>query len=429
LYALDRTGPTGHFLARQRNKINMSQFPPVHRGITSQSLKSVVYVLESLNALATTWFFYYLYFYTQAHFKFGALQNLLLAACLGYVYACGSYQGGRIAQRFGYFATLRLGIATMLAAFLACSQTTSVALTIGLALLGDLGMCMSWPSLEALVSEGEPPARLPGLLGVYNFIWATSGAVAYFSGGALLDHFGSKIMFYLPAGLLLVEFILASWLQRTVLRDPPASPEAAHPVLHPVSEGYRSPVSPKTFLKMALVANPMAYLAINTIVSIVPTLARRLSFSPTLAGFICSIWLFARAMAFVALRLWPGWHYRFRFLASAYVAMVVSFAAMLLVPDWRILVPAEVILGAAFGLIYYSSLFYSMDVGETKGEHGGIHEAAIGLGSGTGPAIAALTLALFPNYRGSGAVGVSAVLLLGLAALFRIRFKAKNPCG
>ncbi len=424
MYTLDRTGAAGHFLAVD-NSNQMSQFPPIHRGITSRNLKSAVYVLEGLNALSTTWFFYYLYFYTQAQFKFGAPQNLLLAASIGYVYAFGSYQAGRIAQRFGYFAALRLGIALMLVAFLACSLTASVGLTIGLALVGDLGMCLSWPALEALVSEGEPPIRLQGLLGVYNFVWAAAGAASYFSGGALLDHFGPKIMFYLPVAILCVELVLASWLHGAVQRQPAVTLETAHPVLHPTSESYRSPVSPKTFLNMALLANPMAYLALNTVVSTVPTLSRRLGFSPTVAGFLCSIWLFSRAIAFVALRMWPGWHYRFRFLATAYVAMVISFGTMLLIPDWRVLAFAEVILGAAFGLIYYSSLFYSMDVGDTKGEQGGIHEAAIGLGSGSGPATAALALAFFPSHPTSGAWAVSAVLVVGLAVLFGIRFRVK----
>lgn len=403
----------------------MSQFPSVHRGITSRKLKSIVYLLEGLNALSTTWFFYYLYFYTQVQFKFGALQNLFLAACIGYVYAFGSFQGGRIAQRLGYLSTLRFGITLMLGAFLACGLTSSIALTIALALVGDVGMCLSWPSLEALVSEGEPAIRLQGLLGVYNFIWAAAGAAAYFSGGALLDHFGPKIMFYLPAAILCLELIIALWLQKAVQREPMAKEDFPPPVLHPTSESYRSPVSPRTFLKMALLANPMAYLALNTIVSTVPALAKRLHFSPTVAGFLCSIWLFSRAIAFVGLRMWPGWHYRFRFLATAYVAMTVSFAVMLLAPDWRILACAEVVLGAAFGLIYYSSLFYSMDVGDTKGEHGGIHEAAIGLGSGSGPATAALALTFFPSHRTSGAWGVTFVLVVGLVVLFAIRFKAK----
>ena len=150
-------------------------------------------------------------------------------------------------------------------------------------------------------------------------------------------------------------------------------------------ESYKSPVPPQTFLNMAWVANPMAYLAINTIIATVPTLAVRMHFSRMLAGFICSIWLFARTATFVALRLWPGWHYRFRFLAWSYAVMIASFAGILLAPKAWVLAVAEMFFGVALGLIYYSSLFYSMDVGDTKGEHGGIHEAAIGLGNGTGP--------------------------------------------
>jgi MFS family permease len=405
----------------------MSPSPPLHRGITSRKLKSAVFALEGINSFSTVLFFYYLPFYMHAQFNFGPLQNLLVAASLGFIYALGAYLSGLVAQRFGYFATLRLGVATMVAAFLTASLTSSMILTIGLAFLGNLGMCMTWPSLEAIVSEGEPPVRLQGLLGVYNFIWATGSSVAYFSGGALLQHGGPKAMFLLPASLLAAEFIVASWLQRAVQNEPPPEAEVAHPILHPVSEGYRSPVSPATFLNMALLANPMAYLAINTIIPLVPSLARRMNFSPQMAGFMCSIWLFSRAVAFVALRFWPGWHYRFRFLASAYVALVVSFGTMLLVPDWRVLVLAELLLGVAVGLIYYSSLFYSMDLGDAKGEHGGIHEAVIGLGSGTGPGMAALALTLFPQHPDSSAWAVCVVLVLGLAALFRLRFKSPKP--
>jgi hypothetical protein len=86
------------------------------------------------------------------------------------------------------------------------------------------------------------------------------------------------------------------------------------------------------------------------------------------------------------------------------------------------LVPAEIFFGMAVGLIYYSSLFYSMDVGDTKGEHGGIHEAAIGLGNCVGPGVAALALTFFPGQQGSGTWAVCALLMLGYAGIFRMRF-------
>jgi MFS family permease len=173
---------------------------------------------------------------------------------------------------------------------------------------------------------------------------------------------------------------------------------------------------------MAWLANPMAYLAINTVVATIPSLAARMNFSRMMAGFVCSIWLFTRTATFVALRLWPGWHYRFRFLASAYGVMIVSFAGILLAPNLWMLVAAEMLFGVALGLIYYSSLFYSMDVGDTKGEHGGIHEAVIGLGNGVGPAVAALALTFFPGFRASGTFAVCAFLVLGLLGISWMRF-------
>jgi hypothetical protein len=61
-----------------------------------------------------------------------------------------------------------------------------------------------------------------------------------------------------------------------------------------------------------------------------------------------------------------------------------------------------------------------MDLGDTKGEHGGIHEAAIGLGNFAGPAVGAASLYLIPQYANTGALAVSTLLLLGLAGLLAI---------
>jgi len=425
---LDRPGWDGHCDCERMEKDPLP-LVPVHRGVTSRNLKSACFVLEGLNSLATVYFFYYIYFYAKARFQFDALQNFLLAALLGGVYAIGAYFCGRFAQKFGYFTSIRLGAALMLVAFLACSQTGSMRLTIALTVAACIGMCLTWPAMEALVSEGELPARLKGVVGFYNVVWATAGGFAYFTGGAMLQRWGWQSMFYVPAGILLLELGLATWLEVQVRRQPAATRHAALPLLHPTTESYRSPVAAATFLKMAWVANPMAYLAINTIVSSVPTLAQKLSYSPMLAGFVCSIWLFARAGAFVALWLWPGWHYRFRFLASAYVVMMISFGAMLLVPHLWVLVLSQLLLGPALSLIYYSSLFYSMDVGDTKGEHGGIHEAVIGVGNCTGPAMAAAALRFFPEHPGSGAWAVCLLLAPGLIVLYWLRYREPKPRG
>jgi hypothetical protein len=91
-----------------------------------------------------------------------------------------------------------------------------------------------------------------------------------------------------------------------------------------------------------------------------------------------------------------------------------------------VLIASQAVFGLAIGLIYYSSLFYSMDVGETKGEHGGIHEAAIGAGNATGPAVAAVALAFFPKFPGSGTAADCVLLLLGLGGLYWMRFRRRD---
>jgi predicted MFS family arabinose efflux permease len=177
---------------------------------------------------------------------------------------------------------------------------------------------------------------------------------------------------------------------------------------------------------MAWLANPFAYIAINTLVATMPGIARRLEFSTTLAGFWGSLWCFARLGTFIGLWLWPGWHYRFRWLLAAYLALICSFSTILLAPNLPLLVAAQMVFGGAIGLIYYSSLFYSMDSSEAKGEHGGIHEAAIGLGNCAGPAAGAAALQFLPQYNHSGALAVTLLLLCGLCGLAAIWWSGRN---
>ena len=184
----------------------------------------------------------------------------------------------------------------------------------------------------------------------------------------------------------------------------------------------RSGERAQCFLRMSWLANPFGYIALNTLIATMPGVAGRLNLSTTLAGFSGSVWSFARLGAFYGLWHWEGWHYRFRWLLLSYIGLVLSFISILLAPNVAVLVGAQVVFGGALGLLYYSSLFYSMDLSDAKGEHGGIHEAVIGLGNFAGPALGAGALQFLPQYPGSSAVAVSVLLLgglVGLAAIWR----------
>jgi MFS family permease len=385
--------------------------------MTARRLKLGYFVLEGLNTYATGYYSGYVFFHMRREFGFTARDNLLLAALYGFVYMLCAWFAGRFAQRRGYFTALRVGFGTMGLAVGGGGFLPWVWSQCAVMMLWTFGMSFTWATLEALVSEGESRVGLSQILGIYNVVWAAGAALAYFSGGALLETLGRRSLFWLPAGIHVLQLGLTFWLERKAAgikqagTSPNSPPNRSEPDAHPLSAEARR------FPGMAWLANPFAYIAINTVIPLVPELAARLGLSTTLAGFVASTWMFGRFFAFATLWRWAGWHYRFGWLGGAYAGMVLCFAALLLVPNLVVMLLAQLGFGLAVGLIYYSSLFYSMDLGEAKGEHGGVHEALIGLGTCAGPATGAAALLVMPASANASAWAVSGLLLLGLAGL------------
>ncbi len=393
----------------------------------SRKVKNAAFVLEGLNSVSTTLYFNYLFFHMRAEFGFTNQGNLFLCAVNGAVYMAMAWFGGRVGQRRGYFTALGTGFTVMGVAMLVASRVRSVEGCFAAMVLWTLGMCFTWPNLEAVVSERESPLRLQRLLGIYNVVWAVSSGLANFVGGALLEKLGRESIFLVPAGLHVVQLVILAWMRKTAspARKGDEEPAVSSVGLSPEPERWRGSVPPETFLKMAWVANPFAYVAINGLIPVIPRLAERFELSPMFAGFVCSIWFFARAAAFLLLWHWTAWHYRFRWLAGSYVAVALSFATLLASTRLWMLVAAQLVFGAGVALLYYASLFYSMDVGETKGEHGGIHETALGAGVFAGPALGAASLRFFPGSPNMNAWAVTLLLMGGFACLVVLRQRGR----
>src|SRR2546425_247662 len=195
--------------------------------MSQRRLKSGYFLLEGLNSFATVYYFYYFYFFMQTEFGFGNKANLALAALNGAIYMAGCWWGGKFAQRFGYFTALKLGFVVMLLALAAGSRVDSSLAQILVMSLTVVGMCFTWPTLEALVSEDETPAGLQQMVALYNVFWAGTGALAYFTGGAMLDNFGMKSFFYIPIPLLIAQLGITFWLEARTGHPPDGSRPAA----------------------------------------------------------------------------------------------------------------------------------------------------------------------------------------------------------
>jgi hypothetical protein len=265
-----------------------------------RQIKTGYFWLEGLNAFATTYYFNYLFFYTQWRFQFDSAHNLWLGALNGFIYIFGSWQGGKFAQKFGYHLSLRLGFSIMALALLGGWLVSPTWALIVVTAVWTLGLCFTWPTLEALVSEDETAAGVQRMVGIYNIVWAGGSALAYFLGGLLMKTLGMSSLFLLPVVLHLGQLGLLTWLHTYSSGHPnPVRTSGAQVVLGDLENcaarqnpspsritprGHvelikPNPATAKIFLRMAWLANPFAYIAINTVIAIIPTLAQRLELS------------------------------------------------------------------------------------------------------------------------------------------------------
>jgi len=376
--------------------------------------KILFYLIELINCYAAVYYSNFLFFYLRRTFGFGEVENLLTAALGGFVYIIAAWQGGKLAQRYGCIRLIYIGCCGIIVSLtLGMIVKTSTA-QVMVFCLWTVGVCFIWPALETLISE-RSGAELPKMVGIYNVTWAGGSAIGYFTAGMLIEKLGMESLFWLPLGLTALELALLP-CAAILLKKENYLPCPEAPLNMGGCEAHA-----KRFLQMAWIANPFSYVAINTVIPLIPSIAEKLSLSTGMAGIVCSLWMFARLAAFAALWRWTGWHYRFSWLAGSFLLLIVCFFGLLMSPSIGLLLVAQVGFGLSIGLIYYSSLYYSMNVTENQGSNAGLHEAMIGVGLFIGPAVGCATLYLVPNAIGIGAWSVGGLLCAGFSSLLFFR--------
>lgn len=387
--------------------------------------KRVYFVLEGLNAFACSYYFNYLFFFLRDAFNFSNRENLAVCALHGLIYAFASWQGGKLVEKIGRKKAMRIGFLGMSVALLAGGMYPKIGFLFVVLAGWTISMCLIWPSIESLISENETPTTLPDMVGLYNIVWAVCSALAYFVGGAIYENFGILSIFWVPPIIHLIQFSTLTIWQKNRSKNVPKIDTEKPSIQHQPEENV-SEDEAKHFLRMAWIANIFAYVAMNTVLAVIPELARKHNLNPTETGLFCSIWLFVRFGAFILLWQWKGWHYKFGWLISAFVFLISGFIALLLGKNLWILVVAQVAFGWAVGLFYYSSLYYAMDVGEAGASHGGAHEAMIGVGIFLGPAIGAGALNFLPDKPNAAMWAVTALLFTAAAVLILLRLQNKK---
>src|SRR5205809_3489494 len=131
--------------------VNLRTSGPISgRASQSPRIAAGYFLLEGLNTCGATYYSYYIFFYLQKHFGFGNVGNLTFAALNGFTYIFSAWYGGKFAQKRGYHTALVFGFCTSIVMLLFGCRTNSVTGQVIVMVLWTIGICFTWPSLEAL---------------------------------------------------------------------------------------------------------------------------------------------------------------------------------------------------------------------------------------------------------------------------------------
>jgi hypothetical protein len=304
-------------------------------------------------------------------------------------------------------------------------------------------MAASWPMLESLISESGDASRLSKRLGFYNIVWAVTGSIAVAACGAIIQHapawsfFGIVAAGHFLAGIFIFRrashelslsgatlSVSATGLETENAGQTSATLDAADARHHRLA------------LWLSRIALPSTYVIVYSLAPALPTLHAIRQLSPTVATIVGSIWLMSRAIAFIITANTTFWHKRTSLMFVASITMLLAFIGTI-VPGTLVHVDlsaalvamafAQIVLGFSLGTIYSASLYFGMAISDGSTEHGGYHEALIGLGQILGPLVGVAMQWIRPGELWPTLMGISGVVSLSI--VFQAIVGVRNALG
>jgi MFS family permease len=372
------------------------------------------YLIEGVNAAASTLFLLAMFFWTRARLDFSNTQNLWLGVVQGASYVLFSLWGGALAERVGY--DRMIGRALAAAALLLPAMAIFPGQTVSFLVVAiyTAAMAVIWPSLEAAITVVPGRWRTPQRVAAYNVVWALAGTLGFFASGALFGWRADAVVLT-PVALHVMQLL---WLGCRVRRSAPvvapsgtatsAPPTVAHPRRHP------------RFMHASRLGNMLGYFVVTSFGALTPHVGERLDLTSRQTIWMACVMLLTRGLSFLAFGRWEGWHYRWRWLIGSIVLLPATLAASFFCTQLAVVLAAQAIMGVLLGLIYSSSLFYSLDLSEDHGTHSGRHEAMIGVGILAGPLAGVAGARLFGGVAGAKLAILAVYAITAVAGLIML---------
>jgi len=210
----------------------MAKLPPeMSNEVTTTLPKWQLQVVQVGQSIATTMILYGQPFYARRALDWSPATIAIAQIVIGILTAIGSVLGGRLIERRGCRASMKLGLFGLSAGALAGWRLPEGWNMVTAIVLVAAFQGFVWPAIEAAITRGEPQQRVQHLVGMYNLGWSGGSGFAFFITTPLMSAFGLRAMFALPLMLYLFNLFML-W---KVLPDYDSVPDEHHTVVD--SEG------------------------------------------------------------------------------------------------------------------------------------------------------------------------------------------------
>ncbi len=350
----------------------------------------------------------------KSEFKATQYQLGLLALCSAGAYFVASMPLGWLSDKWGHRRSITCAGLTGTVAFFCAPMSTSIGHLYVVSVATAIAMGAFWPALEADIGVNSTPAELPRRIGRFNVAWCAGFAVAGVASGALGQVLGHRPLLIVAGALSM----LATLIHCLRVFDPEPHIQARRDD----TASQCTPTRAAAFWKIALILNFSAMGLNASLRYHVSTVTG--GENSFLGGLYLTTVFTLQLVTFVVLGRWHGWHHRGWPLAAACLMLVGGGALCGLWPHSVPLFGAGCALtGIGCGLIYNSSIYYSVAIESGRGHRGGIHESVLGMGAAVVPYAGGL-MAMLPALESHDGwkkgipflTGVGFMLLAALAA-------------
>lgn len=258
--------------------------------------------------------------------------------------------------------------------------TRSVGDIVLLRLLGGFGLGFFWPSAEVLVTDLAPVERRVREVGHYSVAWASAFLVGPLIWGYIIQNLSYIALFVFSTVLIAVALAFAVfWIAPGYKRKIEMRPDFS---------GSGSIIRKLASWYLMILCYGIVF---SVIVSIFPGYANSLGVTPTIIGFIYTIFGISRIVAFATSERYVRFGEK-RVLLFGSAILAAGLLLIGLFSNTAVYLLSSILLGGSFGIIFpiTISLISRHFPNERLGIAVGSYEGVFGIGFTTGPVLAGI---------------------------------------